>query len=93
MAGARRVCAVARQRGTRLLTADFRIGGVILFDMFTLHGSCDHRMGGRRVRLSCDVRWQPADEPRDDRWFGSPPMGHGNLGHGGLNGAKRLGAD
>ena len=85
--------AFARQRGTRLLTADFRIGDVILFDMFTLHGSCDNRMGGGQVRLSCDVRWQPANEARDDRWFGSPPMGHGNLSYGGLNGAKPLGAD
>ena len=85
--------AFARQRGTRLLTADFRMGDVILFDMFTLHGSCDNRMAGGRVRLSCDVRWQAADEPRDDRWFGAPPKGHGDLSYGGLNGAKPLGAD
>ena len=82
----------ARERGARLLTANFRLGDVILFDMFTLHGSCDNRMGGGRVRLSCDVRWQPVDEARDDRWFGSPPPGHANLGYGGLNGAKPLGA-
>jgi hypothetical protein len=50
-------------------------------------------MGGGRVRLSCDVRWQPADEARDDRWFGSPPPGHGNQSYGGLNGAKPLGAE
>lgn len=85
--------AFAQQRGTRLLTADFRIGDVILFDMFTLHGSCDNRMGGGRVRLSCDVRWQAADEPRDDRWFGVPPKGHGDQSYGGLNGARPLGAD
>ena len=23
-----------------------------------------------RVRISCDVRWQPAAEPRDERYFG-----------------------
>lgn len=83
--------AFARERGVRLLTADFQIGDVILFDMFTLHGSCDNRMGGGRVRLSCDVRWQGADEARDDRWFGSPPSGHGGTSYGGLNGAKPLG--
>ncbi len=82
----------ARERGARLLTANFQLGDVILFDMFTLHGSCDNRMGGGRVRLSCDVRWQPADEARDDRWFGAPPLGHGNQSYGGLNGAKPLGA-
>jgi len=85
--------AFARARGVRLLTANFQIGDVILFDMFTLHGSCDNRMGGGRVRLSCDVRWQRADEARDDRWFGSPPPGHGGTGYGGLNGSKPLGAD
>jgi ectoine hydroxylase-related dioxygenase (phytanoyl-CoA dioxygenase family) len=82
----------AASRNARLLTADFQAGDVILFDMFTLHGSCDNRMGGGRVRLSCDVRWQRADGARDDRWFGSPPLGHGDLSYGGLNGARPLGA-
>jgi hypothetical protein len=84
--------AFARARGARLLTTDFRAGDVLLFGMFTLHGSCDNRMGGGRVRLSCDVRWQRAGEPRDDRWFGDPPPGHGGKGYGGLNGASPLGA-
>jgi ectoine hydroxylase-related dioxygenase (phytanoyl-CoA dioxygenase family) len=83
--------AFAASRGARLLTTNFNIGDVILFDMFTLHGSCDNRMGGGRVRLSCDVRWQLAGEPEDDRWYGSPPKGHGNLSYGGLNGARPLG--
>lgn len=83
--------AFARGRGVRLLTTDFQAGDVLLFDMFTLHGSCDNRMGGGRVRLSCDVRWQRAGEPRDDRWFGDPPPGHGGTGYGGLNGARPLG--
>jgi ectoine hydroxylase-related dioxygenase (phytanoyl-CoA dioxygenase family) len=83
--------AFARSRGARLLTTDFQAGDVLLFDMFTLHGSCDNRMGGGRVRLSCDVRWQRAGEARDDRWFGAPPAGHGGLGYGGLNGARPLG--
>ncbi len=85
--------AFAQERGARLLTSNFQVGDVILFDMFTLHGSCDNRMGGGRVRLSCDVRWQPADDARDDRWFGSPPPGHGDQSYGGLNGAKPLGAE
>lgn len=81
----------AAARGTRLLTTDFRAGDVMLFDMFTLHGSCDNRMGGGRVRLSCDVRWQRAEDAEDDRWFGQPPTGHGGQGYGGLNGARPLG--
>ncbi|MEO6623223.1 MAG: phytanoyl-CoA dioxygenase family protein [Burkholderiaceae bacterium] len=83
--------AFATNRHTRLLTANFNIGDVIVFDMFTLHGSCDNRMGGGRVRLSCDVRWQRAGEAEDDRWYGSPPKGHGDLSYGGLNGARPLG--
>ena len=83
--------AFAASRGARLLTTDFQAGDVMLFDMFTLHGSCDNRMGGGRVRLSCDVRWQIAADAEDDRWFGSPPKGHGDLSYGGLNGAKPLG--
>ena len=83
--------AFAAGRGVRLLTSDFLAGDVILFDMFTLHGSCDNRMGAGRVRLSCDVRWQLAADAEDDRWFGTPPKGHGDLSYGGLNGAKPLG--
>ena len=83
--------AFAAGRGARLLTSDFSAGDVFLFDMFTLHGSCDNRMGGGRVRLSCDVRWQLAADAEDDRWFGNPPKGHGDLSYGGLNGAKPLG--
>ncbi len=83
--------AFAGTRGCRLLTSAFAAGDVIVFDMFSLHGSCDNRMGGGRVRLSCDVRWQPSADAEDDRWFGAPPPGHGGLGYGGLNGARPLG--
>lgn len=83
----------AASRGARLLTADFAAGDVILFDMFSLHGSCDNMLDGGRVRLSCDVRWQPADDTRDDRWFGAPPAGHGGRSYGGVNSARPLGAD
>jgi ectoine hydroxylase-related dioxygenase (phytanoyl-CoA dioxygenase family) len=81
----------AQKRGSRLLTSAFRAGDLILFDMFSLHGSCDNRLGGGRVRLSCDVRWQPAHHAEDDRWFGAPPLGHGGTSYGGLNGARPLG--
>jgi hypothetical protein len=83
----------AAARGARLLTADFRAGDVVIFDMFSLHGSCDNMMDGGRVRLSCDVRWQPAGDAEDDRWFGAPPPGHGGRSYGGVNSARPLGAD
>ena len=34
---------LARSRGTRLLTADFQAGDMVLFGMFTAHGSLDNR--------------------------------------------------
>jgi ectoine hydroxylase-related dioxygenase (phytanoyl-CoA dioxygenase family) len=83
--------AFALSRQTRLLTTAFQAGDVLLFDMFTLHGSCDNRLAGGQVRLSCDVRWQAAADARDERWFGHPPPGHGGLSYGGLNGARPLG--
>lgn len=83
--------AFAQSRQTRLLTTAFQAGDVLLFDMFTLHGSCDNQLAGGQVRLSCDVRWQAAADSRDERWFGHPPPGHGGLSYGGLNGARPLG--
>ena len=83
--------AFARSHQARLLTSDFRAGDVLLFDMFTLHGSCDNCLLGGTVRLSCDVRWQAAEDARDERWFGHPPGGHGGLSYGGLNAARPLG--
>jgi len=82
---------IAERYGTRLLTTDFRAGDVVLFGMFTLHGSLDNTLGSR-IRLSCDVRYQPAADPCDERWFGAPPPGHGNTSYGGLNGAQPLGS-
>ncbi len=81
---------LARARGARLLTTDFEPGDVLLFGMFTLHGSADNVSPLGRVRLSCDVRYQPADEARDERWFGNPPLGHGGKSYGGLNAAQPL---
>lgn len=81
---------LAQSRGSRLLSADFRAGDVLIFGMFLFHGSLDNRSPAGKLRLSCDVRFQPADDPRDDRWFGSPPGGHGDRSYGGLNGAQPL---
>ncbi|MCK6449700.1 MAG: phytanoyl-CoA dioxygenase family protein [Alphaproteobacteria bacterium] len=80
----------ARQRGTRLLTADFRAGDLALFGMFTIHGALDNHSPIGRVRLSCDVRWQPASLPVDARYFGPLPAGTTGAGYAELNGAKPL---
>jgi ectoine hydroxylase-related dioxygenase (phytanoyl-CoA dioxygenase family) len=83
----------ARARGTRLLTADFRAGDVILFGMYLLHGSLDHHDAGGTVRVSTDLRWQPARMPADPRYFGAEPTGTTGAGYGELNGAKPLDVD
>jgi len=84
---------LARSRGTRLLTADFRAGDIVVFGMFTAHGSLDNHSPARRVRLSFDVRWQPADEPIDQRYFGPSPGGTTGAGYAELNGARPLTED
>lgn len=80
------------EKQARLLTADFRAGDLCLFGMFTLHGSLDNASPSGRVRLSADTRWQPADEPMDERWTGPDPKGHGGKGYGALGSAQPLGA-
>ena len=81
---------IATVRGCRLLSADFRAGDIVVFGMFTLHGSCDNVSPVGRVRLSCDVRYQPAAEPVDERWVGNPPPGHGGGGYGAMSAARPL---
>lgn len=80
----------AQSRGVRLLTADFAPGDVAIFGMFIAHGSLDHHETSGRVRISCDVRWQPARLPKDERYFGAHPPGTTGAGYAELNGAKPL---
>ena len=83
----------AQARGTRLLTRDFEAGDIALFGMYTAHGSLDNHSGTNRVRLSCDVRWQPESLPLDARYFGANPPGTTGAGYAELNGAKALTQD
>jgi len=80
----------ARARGTRLLSANFSAGDLCLFGMYLAHGSLDHHDPTGRVRVSCDIRWQPARLPIDERYFGPEPTGTTGAGYGELNGAKPL---
>lgn len=67
---------VRREAGGRWLTApEFRMGDLLLFSVFTVHGSLDNQ--SQTVRLSSDSRYQPASEPADERWVGEHPPGHG----------------
>lgn len=58
------------QRGT----SSFKMGDVLIFGMFTMHGSLDNTTS--RYRLSADTRFQRADEPVDERWIGDEPIAH-----------------
>ncbi len=81
---------LACQRSTRLLSTHFHPGDAILFSMTLMHGSFDHHAADNRVRLSCDIRFQPAADPMDPRYFGPDPTGTTGAGYGELNGAKPL---
>ena len=80
----------AETRGCHLLTTDFAAGDMLLFGMHMLHGALDNNSPIGRTRLSCDVRYQPATEPLDRRYFGTNPGGTFGGGYGELNGAKPL---
>ncbi len=57
---------IVTEFGGRWLTSNFHAGDVILFGMHTMHASTTNLTN--RYRLSCDVRFQPAHEPMDERW-------------------------
>jgi hypothetical protein len=79
-------------RGARLLTAHFRPGDLIVFSGFAMHGSLDNHSPAGRVRLSVDVRYQPAADPADDpRFFGPNLLGAGGGGYGEQKAAQPLG--
>ncbi|MBH68273.1 MAG: hypothetical protein CMM58_07965 [Rhodospirillaceae bacterium] len=83
----------AEQRQARLLTAAFRPGDVLIFGMYTVHGALENHALDSRIRLTCDIRYQPASEPQDPRYFGESPGGTTGAGYGELNGARPLPED
>lgn len=66
--------AVQRQFGLRWLTADFRVGDVVIFTAYTMHASLDNVSD--RIRISVDTRYQLRSEPVDERWIGEHPIAH-----------------
>lgn len=67
--------ALRERLGGRWLTAEYRMGDLLIFGMATIHASLDNR--SREVRFSSDSRYQLASEPVDERWIGREPVGHG----------------
>ncbi len=60
--------------GGQWRTAEFKMGDALIFGMYTMHGSLSNTTD--RFRLSCDTRYQRADEPIDERWIGENPLAH-----------------
>ena len=83
----------AKQKKSRLLTTNFHPGDVLIFGMFTLHGTFENQARDNCIRLTCDVRFQPNTEPKDPRYFGKNPCGTTGFGYGELNSAKPLNED
>ncbi|NRA38456.1 MAG: hypothetical protein HRU15_09970, partial [Planctomycetes bacterium] len=42
--------------------------------LFFFHASIRNEM--KKIRFTCDVRFQPAADPIDDRWVGEDPESH-----------------
>ncbi|MFW5682286.1 MAG: phytanoyl-CoA dioxygenase family protein [Phycisphaeraceae bacterium] len=60
--------------GGRWRTNDVAAGDLLTFGLWTMHASTTNTTD--KWRLSCDVRYQPAAEPADDRWIGEKARGH-----------------
>ena len=58
--------------GGRWLSAAFKAGDILIFTMRTVHASLDNQ--SNQIRLSADTRYQPADEPADERWVTENPI-------------------
>ena len=58
-----------REPRAQWVAGDYEAGDVIIFGMRTLHMSTANLTD--EVRISCDVRFQPRDEPIDDRYIGT----------------------
>lgn len=71
-----------RSLGGRWVTSDYRMGDVVIFNVYTVHGGTDNH--SNVLRLSTDTRYQRASDPIDERWIGEKPPGHGPEGKRGV---------
>jgi hypothetical protein len=60
--------------GGQWQTSEFEAGDVLIFGMYTMHGSVTNT--SNRFRISSDTRYQLASEPLDERWVGRKPKAH-----------------
>ena len=85
--------AFAQERNSKLLTAQFHPGDALIFGMYTVHGTFENYAKDNKIRLTCDIRFQPNNELRDPRYFGPNPTGTTGTGYGELNSARPLNED
>ena len=83
----------AKERNTKILTAEFKPGDALIFGMYTVHGTFENHTKDNKIRLTCDIRFQPINEPKDPRYFGPKPGGTTGGGYGELNSARPLNED
>ena len=83
----------AQERNTKILTTQFNPGDVLIFGMYTVHGTFENYANDKKIRLTCDIRFQPHNELRDPRYFGQKPTGTTGAGYGELNSARPLNED
>ena len=63
---------IAREQvGGRWLTAEYKMGDLLIFTMFTMHAGNDNQTN--RLRISTDTRYQPVSDEIDERWVGATP--------------------
>ncbi|MBM3262024.1 MAG: phytanoyl-CoA dioxygenase family protein [candidate division Zixibacteria bacterium] len=60
--------------GGQWQTIEFAMGDVLVFSMYTMHGSIVNT--SNRFRFSADTRYQLASDPVDERWMGETPIAH-----------------
>jgi hypothetical protein len=65
---------VVEKFGGKWQTTQYQAGDVIIFGMHTMHMSVNNQTN--QWRISCDTRFQPANEPVDERWIGENPIAH-----------------
>ena len=58
-----------------VLEVKVKPGDVVVMSMFVAHGSLDNHTSDKSIRLSFDVRYQPKNEPIDER-FGNERQRH-----------------
>ena len=83
----------AQERNTKILTTQFNPGDALIFGMYTVHGTFENYANDKKIRLTCDIRFQPNNELKDPRYFGPNPTGTTGTGYGELNSARPLNED